>query len=186
MAAAAMTGDSTRFDIESVIFCFGIGGVGAVLYDVLARTHAVAVETEERHHPRHRWHVWALLTPFIVFPALCFLPWNPIYEGIASMVAGSVTGAICRPDLKRRMVAGSGIFLLYYLTLLVGLELTAPGYIERVWNLDAVSGVRLFAFPIEELLFAVSFGAYWSGVHEHMTWRRGEPIHPPAFSGTIR
>ena len=27
----------TGFDIESLIFCFGIGGIGAVLYNVLTR-----------------------------------------------------------------------------------------------------------------------------------------------------
>lgn len=26
--------------------------------------------------------------------------------------------------------------------------------------------------PTKELLFAFAFGAYWSGVYEHLTWKR--------------
>jgi hypothetical protein len=41
-----------------------------------------------------------------------------------------------------------------------------------VWNLDALSGLSIGGVPIEELLFAAAFGAYWSGVYEHVTWRK--------------
>ena len=161
----------TGFDVESLIFCFGIGGVGVVLYGVLTRRRPVPVEPSLRHHARHRWHRWALVTPAVLFLPLWFLPWNPIYPGIVSLVAGAMAASLCRPDLKRATVVGGGIFLLYYLVFLVGLELTAPGYIRRVWNLAALSGVRVSGFPLEELLFAVAFGAYWSSVYEHLTWR---------------
>ena len=55
--------------------------------------------------------------------------------------------------------------------LFAGLEWSAPGYIERVWNLAALSGVFVLHLPLEELLFALTFGFYWSSVYEHVTWR---------------
>ena len=58
-----------------------------------------------------------------------------------------------------------------YMIYLLGLEWTAPGYIARVWNLSALSGLSLFGMPVEELIFAITFGAYWSGVYEHFTWK---------------
>ncbi len=58
-----------------------------------------------------------------------------------------------------------------YIVFLVGLEVIAPGYIDRVWNLQALSGITLGFMPLEELLFAIGFGMYWSGVYEHFTWR---------------
>ena len=164
----------TGFDIESLIYCFGIGGVGVVLYNAITRQLLVPVSQAERHQSRHRWHRWAIAGPFLLFPPLYFLPWNPIYPGIVAMAAGAIAATLCRPDLKTKTLLGGGIFLLYYLVFLTGLELTAPGYIERVWNLEALSGVRLAGFPIEELLFAIAFGAYWTGVYEHLTWRRAE------------
>ena len=48
----------------------------------------------------------------------------------------------------------------------------APGYINEVWNLPALSGVLVFGIPLEELLFGWTFGMYWSGVYEHVMWQR--------------
>ncbi len=168
----------TGFDIESLIFCFGIGGIGAVLYNVLTRRVVAPVEACEREHRHHRFHRWALAAPFLVFPVLYLLPWNPIYPGIAAMLIGAAATIWCRPDLKRKTIAGGLLFLAYYSVFLLGLEVSAPDYIERVWNLDALTGIRLWVFPIEELLFAIAFGAYWAGVYEHFTWTRPTETRP--------
>lgn len=161
----------TGFDIESLIFCFGIGGVGAVLYNVLSGARLATVAESERHRPLHRHHYVALASPFVIFPPLYFLPWNPIYPGIAAMAVGAVANVLCRPDLITKTWIGGLLFLVYYSAFALGLEWMSPGYIERVWNLEALSGVRVGSLPLEELLFAATFGLYWSGVYDHFTWR---------------
>jgi hypothetical protein len=50
----------------------------------------------------------------------------------------------------------------------------APGYIEQVWNLPALSGVLPGGIPLEELAFGFAFGLYWAGIYEHFTWHRGQ------------
>lgn len=40
-----------------------------------------------------------------------------------------------------------------------------------MWSLSALSGLSLVGMPVEELLFAITFGAYWSGLYEHFTWK---------------
>ena len=162
----------TGFDIESLIFCFGIGGIGAVLYNLLTRQTLESAQPEERHQSHHRFHRWALAMPFLTFPILYVPPWNPIYPGILALAAGAVATVLCRPDLLRKTWIGGFLFLGYYVIFLIGLEWTAPGYIARVWNLEALSGLSVAGMPVEELLFAISFGAYWSGVYEHFTWKR--------------
>lgn len=162
----------TGFDIESIIFCFAIGGIGAALYNVITRQRLAPVPDHERRQGRHRFHYAALVLPFAAFPALYFGPWNPIYAGIVAMVAGAVANALCRPDLKRNMFVGGLLFLGLYIAFLTGLKWFAPGYIEQVWNLSALSGIAPLGFPIEELLFALGFGLYWTGVYEHFTWHR--------------
>lgn len=166
----------TGFDLESLIFCFGIGGVGAVLVNVLRRRTAAPLPVEARGHGRHRFHGWVLVAPFLLFVALWPTGWNPIYPGIVAMVVGGLLTIWCRPDLARNTAMGGVIFLFYYLVFLTGLEFTAPeGYITEVWNLAALSGVRLAFMPLEELLFAFAFGTYWAGVYEHFTWSRPLP-----------
>lgn len=160
------------FDIESLIFCFGIGGIGAVLYNVLTRRRLQPVDSTERRHHRHRLHPLALATPVIVFLPLYFLPWNSIYPGIVAMFAGAVAAILCRPDLRLKTLVGGGLFLGYYLIFMLALKWLAPGYIETVWNLNALSGVMLYGIPLEELLFGFAFGMFWVGIYEHVTWQR--------------
>lgn len=164
--------ERTGFDIESLIFCFGIGGIAAVLYNLLTGRVPLAIGAGERNKPLHRHHYKALASPFVAFPLLYFFPWNPIYPSILAMLAGTVANILCRPDLKHKTWIGGILFLGYYAIFLSGLEWSAPGYIERVWNLEALSGWKVGFMPLEELLFAVTFGMYWSGVYEHFTWRR--------------
>jgi len=163
---------STGFDIESLIFCFGIGGIGSVLYNVTTGKVLRDVAPEDQKLSLHRHHYKALLAPFISFPILYFLPWNPIYPGIAAMFIGALANILCRPDLKQKTWKGGILFLIYYSIFLTGLELTAPDYINRVWNLSNLSGISIFYMPLEELLFAIAFGMYWSGVYEHINWKK--------------
>jgi Lycopene cyclase len=164
--------ENTGFDIESLIFCFGVGGIGAVLYNLLTGRVPRASKVEEPHKLLHRHHYIALAVPFAVFPLLYGFPWNPIYPGILAMLAGAVATSLCRPDLTRKLWVGGVLFLGYYAVFLGGLEWIAPGYIDRVWNLQALSGWSIGFMPVEELLFAIAFGLYWSGVYEHFTWRQ--------------
>ncbi len=164
--------ENTGFDIESLIFCFGIGGIGAVFYNLLSQKVPQSVAACVRHHEQHRHHYKALATPFVVFIVLYFFPWNPIYPSIIAMFAGAVATMLCRPDLKRKTWIGGLLSLGYYAIFLAGLEWSAPGYIDRVWNMDVLSGITVGFMPVEELLFAIGFGMCWSGVYEHFTWKK--------------
>ncbi len=100
------------------------------------------------------------------------LPWNPIYPAIAALLLGAAATIACRTDLTLKTLVGGGLFAGYYAVFMLLLEWSAPGYIERVWNLPALSGVMVGGLPLEELLFGFAFGTYWSGIFEHLTWQR--------------
>src|SRR5574338_470612 len=50
----------TGFDIESLIFTFGIGGIGVVLYTAVTRRELAPAPVGARRYRRHRWHGAAL------------------------------------------------------------------------------------------------------------------------------
>ena len=160
----------TGFDIESLIFSFAIGGVGAVLYNALTRTYPVSVPPGERREPLHRFHTIALLVPYAAFVPLALLPWNAIYAAIGALLLGAAASVLCRPRLAKQTLTGGALFLGLYAAFMVGLVGFAPGYIAQVWNLPALGGVVVYGIPLEELLFGAAFGLYWSGVYEHYTW----------------
>jgi len=176
----------TGFDLESFIFAFAIGGVGAVLYNALTGRNVAPLGERERRHPRHRLHRIALLSTFVAFPILYVLPWNVIYASIAAMLIGTIAGLLCRPDLLRKTWIGGLLFLGFYTVFLLGLEWSAPGYIEEVWNLPALSGFVPFGLPLEELLFGLTFGLYWAGVYEHFAWLRVADSDPRRRSESLR
>ena len=171
----------TGFDIESLIFCFAIGGIGTVLYNALAHRTLEPLPASERGSHRHHLHWLAMAAPFAVFPVLYVLPWNPIYPGIAALAVGAIANALCRADLLRNTMMGGIAFLVLYTVFMLLLRIFAPGYIEQVWNLPALSGLLPAGIPLEELAFGTAFGAYWAGLYEHFGWRRGG-AHAPALA----
>lgn len=143
-----------------------------MLYNVITRQEFTPVSSSYRRSPIHRHHRAAIATPFVVFPVVYFLPWNPIYPAAVAMIAGAVANVLCRPDLKGKTWVGGVLFLIFYTIFIGGLELIRPGYIDVVWKLDELSGFTALGIPVEEYLFAFSFGMYWAGVYEHLTWHR--------------
>jgi hypothetical protein len=164
--------EKTGFDIESFIFSFAIGGIGAVLYNVVFPSAVVPLDEKTKSDARHRFHLFALFTPFAVFPVLAVgTNLNHIYCGIIALFAGTLATVFCRPDLTRKILIGGTLFLILYFFYFGSILIFYPEYIKTVWNLDALSRLFVVGIPVEELLFAFTFGMYWSGVYEHFAWQ---------------
>lgn len=42
------------------------------------------------------------------------------------------------------------------------LEITAPGYVKHICNLEDLTGILIIGIPLAELLFPIAFGFYTS------------------------
>lgn len=167
----------TGFDIESIIFSFGIGGIAVVIYEWILHTKHQTISLTEQHAPRHRFHLWIIISTPIIFTVLLFTTkLNPIYSAIIAMITGGILTWYCRPDLKKKMLISAllflGLYFVYFLTLIA----MYPGYVQQIWNLKTISGILIFGIPFEELMFAFSFGFMWSSVYEHLMWRKVKQI----------
>lgn len=163
----------TGFDLESLLFSFSIGGIVFAAYGVLFHVAPVVSIAAERHNRRHRHHVLAILSAPLLFAILSATTrLNPIYISAIALVAGFFATLYCRQDLWLKMIVSGGLFFTTYFFVFLLLNIAFPGYVEAVWNLKAISGVRLMGVPLEELMFAFTFGLYWSSIYEHLGWRR--------------
>lgn len=163
----------TGFDLESLLFSFAIGGVVFAAYHVIFRRAPSESMAHERGHPRHRYHVLAILSAPVLFVILAaFTTLNPIYSAAIALVGGFLATLYCRPDLWLKMIVSGVLFFLVYFTIFALFNLAFPGYVAAVWNLKAVSGLLAWGVPLEELLFAFTFGLYWSSMYEHLAWRQ--------------
>ena len=145
----------TGFDIESFIFSFAIGGLGAVIYEGIFKTRHQKFGKHEMHNKKHKFHLLALTSPVIVFiPMLLFTKINPIYSATIAMSIGGMAAMLCRPDLKRKILIGGLIFFVLYFVFFILFNLIYPGLALEIWNLSAISGILIIGVPLEEIIFS--------------------------------
>jgi hypothetical protein len=155
------------FDIESVMFMFAAGGIAAAIYTGL---RTIRLPGELGRHDSRQFERFALAVPPVVFVVLAVTTnLNPIYIAIVALLTGAAAGCWCRPDLTRVMFASGILFLSLYFAFFLTFNAVFPGYIVEVWNLKAVSGVIVAGVPLEELLFAFSYGFTLSSVAEYVS-----------------
>jgi hypothetical protein len=160
---------STGFDIESFIFSFGIGGLAVVLYELIIPVRHVPFLKKHTH----LYHPLALVfTPLLFVVIILLTRVNPIYAAIIALLSGGCLVLVVRSDLRRKMFMSAIIFLGLYSAYFLTLVVSAPGYVQRVWDLAALSGLEILGIPLEELAFAFSFGFFWSGVYEYALFKR--------------
>lgn len=165
--------EKTGFDIESLIFSFAIGGIGTVLYNLIFKQGLAEIPHSERSHNRHRLHIYILFIPVLVFFILAvFTSLNHIYCSIIALFIGALATLYCRPDLKAKIWVGGVLFTVLYFIYFGSILPFYPQYVELFWNLDNLTHILVLGIPIEELLFAFTFGMYWSGLYEHIYWRK--------------
>lgn len=56
----------TGFDLESLLFAFGIGGLAVVIYDRILHIRHEKIGVEERNHSHYRYHLFALFSAPII------------------------------------------------------------------------------------------------------------------------
>jgi hypothetical protein len=157
----------TGFDIESVIFSFAIGGIVAILYELIFKSEHVKIDRKAYDRGR-LFHTIAIISPIIVFvPLYLFTELNPIYSTVIALFTGGILTIICRPDLMKNMLVGGTLFTTLYFIFFMLINLADPNFVSY-WNISAVSGILLLGIPLEELFFAFSFGTMWSSIYEHI------------------
>lgn len=162
---------STGFDIESFIFCFAVGGISAVIYEIVFPARHVAMKKSAMKS--HRYHHIAIAAGPLAFAILYFATsLNIIYISIIAMALAGLAGMLCRPDISRKILFSGALFFAFYFLFFIFFNAAFPGYVEKVWNLGALSGVLVAGIPLEELLYAIAQGMMWGSLYEHLFWFR--------------
>ncbi|HEX9664456.1 MAG TPA: lycopene cyclase domain-containing protein [Patescibacteria group bacterium] len=156
----------TGFDLESFIFTFAIGGLAVSVYEMVFKTKHQKIPVSRR---KKRFHLSAIIFAALTFLILYFsTTLNPIYSASIAMLVGFIFTLSCRPDLFLKMLISGSVFLGIYFISLTIINFNFPNYIGSVWNTVNLSGIYLSGLPIEELIWAFSFGLFWSSIYEHL------------------
>jgi len=154
--------------IESLLFCFAVGGIASVLYEVVFKKHLRKAREKRIETKRHLYALAGVFIFSMIFFSFIFKK-DLIYTAIISMALGSVTIMISRKDLIKETVLGGFLFLIVYFSLLYLLNtLIFPDIIVRVWNLEHLWGITFLKIPLEEILWAFTFGSLWAPIYEDL------------------
>ena len=89
---------TTGFDLESFIFAFAIGGIVVGVFERIYSVHHRPLEPEETRYPRNTSLItFTILVSALFISLLLFLPINPIYSTIITMVTGGLLIIYLRP-----------------------------------------------------------------------------------------
>ena len=148
--------------IESFLFAFCIGGISAALY----KTYSGEKLKKMKKSNRHGSILLAVMFITMLLMNLIFKV-DLIYDGHATMLLGGVTIMLLRRDLIKDSLCGGLLFLgLYFLILLSFEYILFPGIIERTWTLQNPLFPKVVGLPMEELLWALTFGLVWSPIYQ--------------------
>jgi hypothetical protein len=149
------------YAIEDAVYIFFTGGIAAAVYETFFRKKL------GRRHVKHRPH-YALILGAIAGGLVGLMEVNLIYALIAFGFAVALVIWIQRRDLIQHSLAGGVSYLLVYIVCAFIFLNIYPDYITTYYRVANLSGILLFTIPIEEFLFALSFGLSWSPIYEYV------------------
>ncbi len=152
-----------RVGIEDFLWAAAVGGIAAVIGEILLADNLSGVRSRRRHR-----HYWPFAMIAAVFALLDHFHWLPVMDNVAiAAAAGIVLFALLRPDLIPLMILSTTSFVVLYLFLYLAVLWLYPDFVVDFYNPAALSGKNILGVPIEELLFAGAFGSIWSVGYEY-------------------
>lgn len=165
---ATLFGLGARYglDIESFLLMLFLGGLASVAYETLISNSRPF--TQRCCGRVCTCHLSLILALLVFLFLLHMTSWNVIWMTIAACLAGGVFSFVAYPRLRRLILLGGAIFMLFYLISLAIMDLIVPGWIAATWNMSALSGMVLFSVPVEEVIFGFAFGTLWTPLYEEV------------------
>jgi len=150
--------------IEDFLFAFTIGGIGAVLYEVIfGKTHTLC--DCRRKNPKGLISVTLVSIATLLLLAFIF-KLNSIYSSYVSLLIIFAYIMYFRKDLFwQAILSGFAVGLLMFSFYQVWVRLY-PGIIEHWWLLQNISGILIFGTPLEEIIWGFSWGIVGGTVYE--------------------
>ena len=155
-------GNLTGFaGIEDILFLVFIGGIATCIYEYIYKKKIKVKRT-------YRPHTLAFFSAFIAFFIFVyFWPINLIYAFIFSNFIGAIVLLVQRRDLIIHSLIGSLSFLITYFIVFMFFLAVFPNFITQFYNLTNLTGIMILHIPLEEYLYALSFGLMWAPLYEY-------------------
>jgi len=157
----------TIVGIEDLILGFAVGGIVTIVYERVFKRRYAKYEGDT---------YYSQIIPYIAgtFALLALLFWatplTSFYSMVVAILAVSSIIFYQRRDLIKNGIVSAffmtALFLPYYYAIMI----ISPGWIERTYLFDTLSGTMIIGIPLEELVFWFLFGLWWGPYYEF--WKK--------------
>ena len=148
--------------IEDLLWLFFIAGISTAIYEFLYRGTII-------HKRGHRFFVLALIFSFASFFIFeYFFAVNLVYSICVAHLVGALVLWIQRRDLIKHSLFGASAFLIVYFFAFLLVLVVYPSFISDFYNLNTTSSILFLGIPLEEFLYAFSFGLFWGPLYEYV------------------
>ncbi len=150
------------YAIEDVLFMFFAGGIATALYEFFFHKKIVIrpVKKLKRKHAL----LFGILVTLILHQVFYF---NDMYLLIYFNFFGALAILWQRRDLIIHSLVGGLFFLCVYILGFLLLIQIYPNLVQDIYRLHLTSGIILLGIPLEEYLYAITFGMLWAPIYEY-------------------
>jgi len=157
---------NSDFSIESFISGFAFGGIAAAIYKVAFKMRLRKVK---ENATRKQTLIFIAIVVIFAFSIGLTLRMTIVHDSIFTAGLGALVIMFFRRDLIKEMILGSILFSVFYFIVLFTINtFISPDWIARTWNFSFLWGVSFLKIPIEEILWAWSFGLVWAPIYEYV------------------
>ncbi len=161
-----LTITGTRVGIEDILLGFAIGGIEAVIYEVVFKKKYY----KRKLHPHN-----FLLPLLLLIQLITFLFWGvgltSFWSCVLSLILVSTGVFIIRRDLLMNGILSGILTMLIAMLDYYFIMLISPQWIDHTY-LSSLSGVRITGIPIEELIFWFLAGLLFGPLYEYWQGKR--------------
>lgn len=150
------------FGVEDFIFSFFVGGIAAIIYEVVTKSKV------KKFRPKHRGILPIILFTLLFLVLEAVFPHTTIYNIFIALCGGSLYIGLLRRDLFTEMLVSGLTFGLLYFFLFLIFNHLFPDFIKTTYNLANLTHLSIMNIPIEEFLFAFFLGSTWSVIYEYV------------------
>ncbi len=156
-----------KLSIEDFIFSFAVGGIAAVLYELLMdkriyHQRLCSCFQEKKVYPLILGiGILAVLASYFLFKI------NFMYAAYIGILVDIILMTIVRPDLFSKIIYSSILFGLFYTLFFAAFSYLVPDFLKH-WNFSALSGYTLLNIPVEEIIWGFGIGGLLGPIYEYL------------------
>lgn len=144
--------------IESLLLCFFYGGISSTLYEFVFN-NVLKIYSRESQKQRTLEIAVSILLGSVVFLLLwSTLSVNIIYATSAALLIVGVVLVYFRKDLLLSALVGGLVMAILSLSILLAFGLLFDGIFDAWWQIDLLTGYKIFHVPFEEVLWHFCLG----------------------------